>query len=610
MKRLLAAVMYVVVGSAVAQTANVILYGRINLTELVGDSGSYGRDLAKSTTPAPSSQTLYRVSARTDRLGVRSGTETFGGGLKAIFQIESSIPITSVALAGDTYFDLRTGGGQGAFEPLLYTRYLPTGVEGSFKLSPPGVSARGSELRIANAIRYDSPRIGGFATSVREDGSGGNSPAVTTFQAGLNDAGDAWTYNITADWNFGGSFARRYRDVARFDIAGWEASSAVLGTGFTENGVEQAALYKLLIDSTRTFPPPVPLPAARVVAADTPPPIALDTSFGGDGEVIIRSADGSTPMRYFHHAIDAQDRVLVAYGVGRPDGSFIPTLLRLKPDGTLDPTFANGGVVVIPTTGQSTNPRTITVDIRGNIVVTGETYTATTVRPFVYFHYKTSAAGAPETYGTKLVEHTIPGKENSAFFKHIREPDGTISAVGVTYGAYPDTATMRPLYVEMEGPAGGLRALQFFHANFGHFVTVANPAEAAKLDSGETPGWARTQRFFWVYPLGTPGTVDVDRHFSVSFAKSSHVFAADPAESARIKQNKDWMFEGPVFGAILPVMGRCPGTLRPVTRIFNNGVTGAPNHEFTEDPLEIGAAVARGGSLEGSGPAAAVYCTE
>jgi hypothetical protein len=169
---------------------------------------------------------------------------------------------------------------------------------------------------------------------------------------------------------------------------------------------------------------------------------------------------------------------------------------------------------------------------------------------------------------------------------------------------------MRPLFVQMYGPLVALRAIQYLHAGFGHYVTVANPVEIGKLDSGETAGWARTKRYFWVYPLGTPGTEDVHRHFSVSFPKSSHVFAASAAESAAISLNKDWLYEGKVFGAILPLMGKCPGALRPVTRIYNNGVTGAPNHQFDDDPDAVAEALARGGVLEGSGPAAAVYCTE
>ena len=231
------------------------------------------------------------------------------------------------------------------------------------------------------------------------------------------------------------------------------------------------------------------------------------------------------------------------------------------------------------------------------------------MRPFIYFHYRTSAPGAPETYGTKLVEHTLPGRENSTFFRHIREPDGTITAVGATYGSYPNTATMRPLVVQMEGPQVASKAIEYFHANFAHYATIVNPEEAAKLDSGEISGWARTNRFFWVYPLGTPGTVVVDRFFSQGFTKSSHVYTANAAESAKLKQGTDWLFEDGIRRD--PAAdGQVPR--RPATRHahLQRWLDRRPNHQFTDDPAAVTAGVAAGGTPEGDGPAAAVYCTE
>ena len=63
--------------AAQAQTANVTLYGRLNITlEYIDANGS--------------NPSVQRVSSNSSRLGVR-GTESLGGGLNAIFQIESSI---------------------------------------------------------------------------------------------------------------------------------------------------------------------------------------------------------------------------------------------------------------------------------------------------------------------------------------------------------------------------------------------------------------------------------------------------------------------------------------------------------------------------------------
>lgn len=66
--------------AAQAQTANVVLYGRLNLTT----------EFMKGQQPDGSNPTSVRLSSNSSRFGMR-GTESLGNGLNAIFQIESSI---------------------------------------------------------------------------------------------------------------------------------------------------------------------------------------------------------------------------------------------------------------------------------------------------------------------------------------------------------------------------------------------------------------------------------------------------------------------------------------------------------------------------------------
>ncbi|MGE5170740.1 MAG: porin, partial [Rudaea sp.] len=66
--------------AAHAQTANVTLYGRLNLD----------LEFVKGEQPDGSNPTVARLSANSSRFGVR-GTESLGGGLSAIFQIESDV---------------------------------------------------------------------------------------------------------------------------------------------------------------------------------------------------------------------------------------------------------------------------------------------------------------------------------------------------------------------------------------------------------------------------------------------------------------------------------------------------------------------------------------
>src|SRR5512133_2870572 len=83
--------------AAQAQTANVTLYGRANMDmEFVN-----GRILAPGVTQpttctnvnncVTSNPTVFRVSSNSSRFGLR-GTESLGGGLNAIFQLENSVP--------------------------------------------------------------------------------------------------------------------------------------------------------------------------------------------------------------------------------------------------------------------------------------------------------------------------------------------------------------------------------------------------------------------------------------------------------------------------------------------------------------------------------------
>src|SRR3982074_1216898 len=63
-----------------AQTANVTLYGRLNMDI----------EFIKGQQPDGSNPTVNRVSSNSSRFGLR-GTESLGGGLNAIFQLESNV---------------------------------------------------------------------------------------------------------------------------------------------------------------------------------------------------------------------------------------------------------------------------------------------------------------------------------------------------------------------------------------------------------------------------------------------------------------------------------------------------------------------------------------
>ena len=156
---------------AQAQTANVVLYGRINI-----DMEFVSGRLANNTNP-----NVYRVTSNSSRFGLR-GTESLGGGLNAIFQIENGSirPTTGDGgnLAGrDSFVGL--SGGWGTFK---MGRYLAPyddihGIFGNDNtaatsiLSTASVWAQGFagqpvnggfDDRLQQSIRYDSPSYSGF----------------------------------------------------------------------------------------------------------------------------------------------------------------------------------------------------------------------------------------------------------------------------------------------------------------------------------------------------------------------------------------------------------------------------------------------------------------
>jgi predicted porin len=166
--------------AAQAQTANVVLYGRVNLDmEVVRGKQANG-----------SNPNVFRVSSNSSRLGVR-GTESLGGGLNAIFQIESSVSADAgggVLASRETYVGLQGAWGtakMGNFlapyddihpifgnVPTLTTSILSTAAvwaNGTYSKSQGGFDAR-----LGNSVRYDSPNFGGFTGGIQYSSGGGN----------------------------------------------------------------------------------------------------------------------------------------------------------------------------------------------------------------------------------------------------------------------------------------------------------------------------------------------------------------------------------------------------------------------------------------------------
>jgi predicted porin len=260
--------------AAQAQTANVTLYGRLNITMEAVSGKAVDPNLP--ATAAPVNRTVYRLSSNSSRLGVR-GSESLGGGLSAIFQIESSINGDSGGgtLAGrETFVGLQ--GSWGTFKmgnflapyddihpifgnvPTLTTSILSTAAlwaQGSQSKDNGGFDAR-----LGNSIRYDSPRIGGFLGSVQiAEADTSNSTlaqqqrhayvlstggfyANGPFQAGIAYESntkvrcvtcDDWAFSLAANWNFGVVKVAGIYERLDYDVTGGSLKRNFWGASLT-----------------------------------------------------------------------------------------------------------------------------------------------------------------------------------------------------------------------------------------------------------------------------------------------------------------------------------------------------------------------------------------
>jgi len=167
--------------AAQAQTANVTMYGRANVDmEVVSGTQANG------TNPH-----VFRVSSNSSRWGVR-GTESLGGGLNAVFQLESSISWDAGGgtLAGRESFV----GLQGSFGTFKMGNFLTPFDDvhcifcnphqlGSSIMATSAIwgqgaastaAAGGFDVRFGNSVRWDSPVWGGVTASLQYSTSEGS----------------------------------------------------------------------------------------------------------------------------------------------------------------------------------------------------------------------------------------------------------------------------------------------------------------------------------------------------------------------------------------------------------------------------------------------------
>lgn len=158
-------------------------------------------------------------------------------------------------------------------------------------------------------------------------------------------------------------------------------------------------------------------------------------------------------------------------------------------------------------------------------------------------------------------------------------------------------------------PTATTTAVEYFHAGFGHYFTTAQADEITGLDGGAYGGaWVRTGYTFGVWTSGA-GLYDVCRFFQVYFApRSSHFYTPLDYECAGlIASSFVWGFEKIAYKVKLPSAGVCPAGSIKLYRLYNNGMSGAPNHRYTTNLTVRSQMIAAGWTPEDSNTACVPY---
>lgn len=154
------------------------------------------------------------------------------------------------------------------------------------------------------------------------------------------------------------------------------------------------------------------------------------------------------------------------------------------------------------------------------------------------------------------------------------------------------------------------QAIEYYHAGFNHYFITAIPGEISALDGGAFGGvWSRTGRTIPVWTEAGAGTSETCRFFSATFApKSSHFYTPYGSECTSLQQGTAWTYEGIVFHLRVDAAGQCPAGTTPLYRLYNNNVSGAPNHRYTASSTVFDAMRALGWTPEGAGPQIVFAC--
>lgn len=264
MKKILAAaIVSAFAAPAFAATANVDVYGTVSLSVDYVDGGSGG---ANTVTSKPS-ESRARVSSNTSVIGFK-GAEDLGGGLSAIWQIESAVPMDSNSTAATISTNREIFGGLssknwgsltlGLRDTALKVSTGRLDVFGGgnyladYRSLFGGVS--NGSIRAGNSVTYTSPSMGGLVirgtTAAMQENGSSRDPHLYSLSASYT-AGPLFLTLAHEDMEFANGASATMFGAAGATIASAAASSAEtrqkntrLGAGYTMGDLRLGAAWE------------------------------------------------------------------------------------------------------------------------------------------------------------------------------------------------------------------------------------------------------------------------------------------------------------------------------------------------------------------------------
>lgn len=338
-----------------------------------------------------------------------------------------------------------------------------------------------------------------------------------------------------------------------------------------------------------------------------------DPRFGTAGLAIALTPEHSRG----HDVAIAPDGRIVVVGIGNLRG--VPQLVvaRFTTDGRVDATFGSGGVKYVEAAraGERVVSARVAVQVDGRIVVAGTVEKVlSSGEPFPRIAAaRLTGDGQPDSLFAPAGIADLWWQRGAALSFLLLRHDGRIVMGAAIWSDFSGRLPVtEAAVVQLKGgddsvarPLRERKAVEYFHAGYGHYFLTADAEEIATLDVTPARGWARTGHTLRVWDGDDPTLQPVCRFWSDGTwsPKSSHFYTPYDAECENVKADPAWYFERNAFKVRMPEgpLGArtCAVASSPLYRAYNNGRTGAPNHRYITDPALLDEMIAQGWTMEG-----------